>query len=215
MSQSPTAIAFFDLDGTITHTDTFLAFIRYTNGRFNFFLGLLILSPFIVAFYLGCYSNHHLKRRFFSYFYKGKSVTDIQQQGNEFSKTILPTLCRKGALKLLQQHKASQHQIYIVTASADIWVSAWCQQNGYLLISTQFAHQNGQYTGDFNGLNCYGKVKKPLVQSIIDQHPLATTFSYGDSPSDQHFLSLASYSHCMPLNMRNIRKHQLLTLSQG
>ena len=44
------AIAFFDFDGTITTKDTLLEFIRFSKGRFRFYLGFLLYSPYLIAY---------------------------------------------------------------------------------------------------------------------------------------------------------------------
>ena len=45
-------IAFFDFDGTITIKDSFIDFLKYSKGNIDFFKGIIILSPLIIAFYL-------------------------------------------------------------------------------------------------------------------------------------------------------------------
>ncbi len=72
-------IAIFDLDGTITSKDTFIAFIKYVNGKLKYYLGILYLSPYIVLFYLKLYTNRELKEMFFSYYtnYKLKQALKV------------------------------------------------------------------------------------------------------------------------------------------
>ena len=43
-------IVFFDFDGTITSYDSFLGFIRFVVGDFNFVKGLLTLSPILILY---------------------------------------------------------------------------------------------------------------------------------------------------------------------
>ena len=203
-------LTFFDLDGTITDKDTFLAFIRYAKGNLKFVLGLALLSPFVLAYYAGFYSNHQLKVRFFSFFFKGSLISEVQKQGDAFALNVLPQLCREGALKVLQKHQQYGHKIYIVTASSDIWTAAWCQQQGFQLIATAFEERAGQYTGKFDGKNCHGKEKYRRVAPIVDQYPDTTIYAYGDESSDRYFLSLAEFAYCMELSLENILEEGLL-----
>ena len=199
-------IAVFDLDGTITNKDTFLEFIKYYKGSINFYLGLLVLSPFIILFYLKLYSNNKLKECFFSYYFKGESAIEIAKKGEVFSLEVLPLLCRKSAIDILEWHQNRNHDILILSASSDIWLKKWCMSKNYKLICTSFKKNKNSYTGKIDGENCFGIRKKELLLDFIKKNNYSFSYGYGDSKSDKYFLELVNRPYLMKLNKKNVKK---------
>ena len=62
-------IAFFDFDGTITTKDTLLEFIKFYKGKYQFYLGFLVYSPFLVAYKLKIIPNYVAKQKVLQYFF--------------------------------------------------------------------------------------------------------------------------------------------------
>ena len=54
-------IAFFDFDGTITYKDSTINFIRFIKGNTKFFIGIFLLSPFLLLYKLNIISNNAIK----------------------------------------------------------------------------------------------------------------------------------------------------------
>ena len=183
-------IAVFDLDGTITRKDTFLEFIRYVKGGIRFYIGIIVLSPYILLYYLRLLPNDKLKERFFRYFFKGMSESYLCTKGNDFSVDVLPVLCYHKALERIHWHQSQKHRIIILTASSNIWLSEWCKVNGVELIGTRFEVNANRYTGRILGKNCHGLQKKHILETILQEGKYSETFGYGDSRADKHFLQL-------------------------
>lgn len=200
-------IAVFDLDGTITDKDTYLEFIKYSKGKAYYYLGFLLLSPYVVLFYLKLISNHKLKEVFFSFFFRDENYSKIKNQGDKFSELILPILCRNSALKVLEWHTDQNHDILILSASADIWLEKWCKIRGFQLICTEFEVKNDKFTGKLEGNNCHGVDKKSRLTSFLSQHNYAYSFGYGDSKADQYFLQLVNEDYLMALSNENVFKY--------
>lgn len=198
------AIAVFDLDGTITDKDTYLEFIKYSKGKTGYYLGFLILSPFIVLYFLKIISNHRLKERFFSYFFKGQKYSKIKEEGERFSEIVLPTLCRKSALNVLDWHIDRKHEILILSASADIWLNKWCETNSFQLICTEFELRKNKYTGKLKGNNCYGMDKKTRLRDFLSKNDFSYSYGYGDSQADKYFLELVDQPYLMKLTRKNV-----------
>lgn len=205
-------IAIFDLDGTITDKDSYLEFIKYSKGKPQYYIGFLLLSPFIILYFLKVIPNHRLKEKFFSYFFKGQSQAKIKQKGDKFSEFVLPKLCRKSALQVLNWHIEHKHDILILSASADIWIEKWCAINGFQLICTEFEVKVGKYTGKLEGQNCYGVEKKIRLLDFFSKNPYNKSFGYGDSQGDKYFLELVDQGYLMKLNNENVLKKWKPTL---
>lgn len=183
-------LAVFDLDGTITSKDTFLEFIRFVHGSVKLYTGLLLHLPFIGLFYLRLYPNNRLKEKIFHYFFKNYSTNQLNNLGVTFSREILPKICFSKALKRLEWHQQQGHHIVILTASAEIWLQAWCKAHHFDLIATVYKIKNERFTGKIQGKNCYGKEKVFRLQQQYNLQEYSLTYGYGDSPSDWHFLKI-------------------------
>ena len=197
-------IAFFDLDGTITTKDTFIDFIVFCRGKFYFFLGLLILSPFIALYLIKLLPNYRLKEIFFRYYLASYySAEELDNLGKSYSVNKLPKIVYKEALKKINWHKEKNHRIIILTASSSIWLSDWCRSNELEIIGTQFIRSGNKYTGKINGKNCYGLQKMIIVEKILNESQINLTYGYGDSKADKKFLSILTYERYKPYWRKN------------
>lgn len=55
-------LVLFDFDGTLYKKDSLLEFTKYYKGNSVFYIGILILSPFLIAMKLGILSNEKAKK---------------------------------------------------------------------------------------------------------------------------------------------------------
>jgi len=196
--------AFFDFDGTLTEKDTFLEFLKFSASKAKYLACLLVNSPFIVLFYLKLYPNYRLKEKFFGYYFKGKPASEVQKKGDQFCIKILPDLISTEALAVINWHKINKNDVYIITASSDIWLSHWCTENNVELIATSFETKDGLYTGKIAGKNCYGKEKVHRISHALQRY--TTTYGYGDSTADQFFLDEMTHGFKLTINRSGLAK---------
>jgi HAD superfamily phosphoserine phosphatase-like hydrolase len=83
--------------------------------------------------------------------------------------------------------------VYLVSASAENWLAAWCQQLNIQLIATQLEINNGLVTGKILGHNCYGPEKVNRINAKIILHDYQQIHCYGDSSGDREMLALAHF----------------------
>lgn len=202
-------VALFDFDGTISFKDSFIEFIKYTDGRLKLLMCIFLNAPFIVLYLLKIYPNQNLKERFFTFFYKGVSVSELEEKGKSFSLNELPKFVYPEAIQLITQHKAKGRQVYLLTASSNIWLGTWCRQNEIGFIGTEFEHINQKYTGKIAGKNCYGEEKINRIRFILDDEQIAEVFGYGNGKADSFFLSKMKHSFNMPLNKENQKEFMI------
>ena len=188
-------IAFFDVDGTITRQDSFLDFIQYYKGKKKFYIGWLLLSPWLVLYKLKLISNWKAKERVLTYFFKGESLEVFQQKGDTYALQRFPQIIRSTALRAMQQHLQDQTEVYCVSASAENWLQAWCHKNGMGLIGTRLEVLDGRLTGKIAGLNCYGPEKVVRIREELSVEEYDEVYVYGDSPGDREMLALAHHPH--------------------
>ena len=191
----PPVLALFDFDGTITRRDTLFDFIRFYRSERVLVQGLVRLAPVLLAFKLGFMPNWAAKQRLLTHFFGREPETKFRERGAVYAKQRLPHILRPSALQKIDELKAQQATIYVVSASAEAWIQPWCASLGLHLIATQLEVQNGKITGKIAGKNCYGPEKARRIQAAVTLGQYEKIYAYGDSRGDREMLQLAHHPH--------------------
>jgi phosphatidylglycerophosphatase C len=130
-------IAFFDFDGTITTKDTLLEFIKYSNGKFRFYLGFLVNSPWLVAYKCKIIPNQSAKEKVLGWFFRKCPFDVFQEHCDRFAAEVLPGLIRPKALLEIAKLQGSGATVVIVSASPENWISGWALPRKIDLIATR------------------------------------------------------------------------------
>ncbi|QCK13894.1 HAD family hydrolase [Mangrovivirga cuniculi] len=191
-------LALFDFDGTITTGDTFIPFIKYVRGKFTFWKGAILLSPYIVLYAIGAYPNWKLKQKFIRKYFKGMELAELEKYGKSFAKDILPGMIRSKAIEEINELNSLEYQLFIVTASHRSWILPWAEKFGFKVISTEWEVSNGRITGKLEGMNCYGEEKKSRIYNDLDLNSFEHIVGYGDTDGDIPMLSLCKKTKFKP-----------------
>jgi phosphatidylglycerophosphatase C len=185
-------IAFFDFDGTITHKDTMLELAKHTHGLTRYRLGMLLLSPSLIAMKMGLLSRQKAKEKFLTYFFKNTSLEKFTADCVLFSEKVIPRLIRQDAWAAIQKHQEENTPVVVVSASADNWVAPWCVQHKLQYICTGLEVKENKITGKLSGKNCNGPEKVSRIKELFDTADYTTIYCYGDSNGDQPMLQIAT-----------------------
>lgn len=191
-------IAFFDFDGTITTSDSFIKFIRFVVGDIRFILGMTVLSPMLVAYKLRLIPNYTAKQAVLSYFFKGMSEAQFQSTARDYSLKNIDAILRPKAMEKIAWHKEQEHKIVVVSASIESWLKPWCNQHGLDLIATKLEIKEGIVTGKLLTKNCYGMEKVRRVKERYNLDDYDHIYAYGDSRGDKELLELADEGFYQP-----------------
>lgn len=191
-------IAFFDFDGTITTKDTMLEFIRYYRGTLSFYVGMLVTSPFILAYKTGLIKKIIAKQKFLGFYFKGETLEAFEAKCKAFSREVLPSLIRPKAIEEIRKLKNAGVKVVIVSASAENWIRYWAIENNLELMGTRLSVSEDKITGTFNGENCYGNEKVCRIREHYDLNDYREIFAYGDSLGDKEMLALATHAFYKP-----------------
>lgn len=185
-------LALFDFDGTLTSNDTLIEFLKFYVGDSRFYFGMTLLSPFLMAYKLKVMKNWVAKEKVLTYFLKGEPIGTFLSRGKEFALTKVPDMIKQEAQERLDWHKAQDHRVIVVSASAAGWIEAWTEKEGIELISTILELKEGNLTGKIKGKNCYGPEKEKRIREILNPSDYSQIYAYGDSRGDREMLALAS-----------------------
>lgn len=198
VSNIPASMVFFDFDGTITTSDSFIKFIRFVVGDIRFILGMTVLSPMLVAYKLRLIPNYTAKQAVLSYFFKGMSEAQFQTAARDYSLKNIDAILRPKAMAKIAWHKEQEHKIVVVSASIESWLKPWCNQHGLDLIATKLEIKEGIVTGKLLTKNCYGMEKVRRVKERYNLDDYDHIYAYGDSRGDKELLELADEGFYQP-----------------
>src|SRR5882724_1260510 len=184
-------IAFFDFDGTITTKDTLLEFIKYSKGRFRFYAGFLLNSPWLIAYRLGIISNQSAKERILTWFFRGCPLPIFQEQCDRFATLIIPGLIRPKALKEIALLQEKGTLIVIVSASPENWIQPWSRSLSIESMGTRLVTRDDRLTGKILDRNCHGEEKCARIRKGYSLPTYTEIYAYGDTPGDRPMLQLA------------------------
>ena len=191
-------IAFFDFDGTITTKDTLLEFIKFSRGRFRFYFGFLLYSPYLIAYKLKIISNQKAKEKVLAFFFNGMPIVEFNKLCDAFAEDVIPLLLRPKAVEEIRKLQEKNMQVVIVSASPGNWIQKWASSLSLLLIASQLEIRNNQLTGKIAGKNCHGQEKVRRIMEKFTVSEYDEIYAFGDSKGDLPMLELATFSFFKP-----------------
>jgi HAD superfamily hydrolase (TIGR01490 family) len=187
-------IAFFDLDGTITHRDTlFPLVLRRLARRPLHLLRLLLVVPAVVRFAFDR-DRAALKQSLLRATLRGISRAELDEHSRRFVSDTIAHRCFQDALTAIRRHRDQGHFLVLMSASVDFYVPEFGRQLGFdQVISTGVAWSGDRLDGTLTTANRRGEEKARCLREVVAARNDAHTFAYGNSRSDLPHLSLARH----------------------
>lgn len=205
--------AFFDLDKTIIATSSAYAF-----GR-GFMDHGLITRQKAVELYMSktqyMFSGHSSKkmdatRDRLAEMVQGWEVSDVQRVVAETMSTVVTPAIYREARELIEKHRAKDHDLVILSASARILVEPIAAELGIdTIVASDIEVADGKLTGRITRY-LKGDAKADAIRELAAErgYDLAESFAYSDSLTDAPML--ATVGHPVPVNPdRGLKKHAL------
>lgn len=209
----------FDFDGTLTHADTLLAFIRFACGPVRMLLGFALYAPLLVLMKLKLYPNYKAKQKVFAHFFRGMTLTRFDALCTAFAQQS-EHLLRPAARNFINTVRSEAYAMAIVSASIDNWVRPFAemylqsdnsqdnrqsnsQDNKSLLpiivLGTKVeVDAAGCLTGRFATPNCYGPEKVRRIEAVWPHREQYDVSAFGDSRGDKEMLAYADQGYFKP-----------------
>ena len=189
-------ITAFDFDGTLTTKDSLKLFLIFAFGSFRYWIGIGILSPWLIGYKLGFVEGGRAKEQLFRYFFRKMKISRFERLCSEFQ-LILGRYIRPDMLERLQKARKAGDTLCIISASPENWIRPWAEKEGvdYVIATRLEADSEGRLTGFFATPNCSGKEK---VNRLLAAFPELqnnrknyTLYAYGDSAGDKPLIDFA------------------------
>lgn len=181
----------FDFDGTLTVSDSFVAFLKWRTGAAAYYADMVRMAPAGLA-YLRDRDRGRIKSAAIRVFLKGLPRPILEQEAAEFASTAAPMMLRPDALKVWRRHRSDGARMVIVSASPEPIVAPFARGLGAdLLIASQIQYDGQGRVGDgLEGPNCRGEEKAKRLREVFGDD-IRLTAAYGDTDGDEAMLEMA------------------------
>jgi phosphatidylglycerophosphatase C len=192
----PPVVAAFDVDGTLTTTDSMVPFLTRLAGRTGL-VGRVLRQP--VATLDAAYrrDRDRFKAVAVRAAYAGRDVGSVEAMGVAYATVIHDTMLRPDVLARLRWHQHQGHTVVFVSASLGTYLHPLAAKLAVdaVLCTEPVAGPDGRYTGEIVGQNCRGPEKDRRLRAWLASHDLAhaTVWAYGDSAGDRELLLAADH----------------------
>jgi phosphatidylglycerophosphatase C len=193
---STSAVALFDLDGTLTFHDTLMPFLGgYLARRPSRVTRLWQLAP-ALAHYARGRDRGRLKSRVIRAVLGGEPRSAIDAWATAYVAQLLPRhKFRAAALAALEAHRAAGDHLVLLSASPDLYVPYVGGSLGFeLTLCTELLWAGDRLDGGLKSENRRGEEKLRCLEWLRVRYPGARITAYGNSSSDLAHMKRADHA---------------------
>ena len=179
-------LAVFDLDGTLTRADTFMAFACGLLARkpVRLLRVPLLLIP-LLAYAVRIFDRGALKGAILHTLFAGLTCTEVQAWALPFAQSAISGRMFPEALAAFRAHVSAGDYTILMSASPDLYVPLIAQALGAgECICTPVRWNGDRLDGRLAGPNCRGEEKARVLERLRQQHPGLAVIGYGNSGAD-------------------------------
>lgn len=190
MGSFVTAIAVFDLDGTITRHDTFVPYLRGWLRRHPARRKRWATVFSLIRYFVTGRDRGRLKSDLLRASMSGATQAEVDAWSDEFVAGLDDAMLCPGALAAIAKHRAGGDRLVLMSASVDLYVPRIGRRLGFdETICTGVAWRDGRFDGSLTTPNRRGTEKRHCIESLRQRFPGAGIAAYGNSRSDLAHLS--------------------------
>lgn len=181
-----------DLDGTISKKDSMLSFFSFIHKRSFVILNFLKSFPYFFLYFLNLINAGYAKSKILRIFFDKFSEAELKMLAEDFATYFMKDI-KKSAINYLEKVSSEANsEIYLVTASLDIWTLPISKALNIKLIATKGVFKNQKFYG-IEGENCKGPEKIRRIKEILNLKDFDAIYAFGNSKGDKEMLSIADY----------------------
>jgi phosphatidylglycerophosphatase C len=197
-STSEPGLAVFDLDGTITRSDSLgpyvLGFLMHKPwpARIWRMLALARVAPTVIRFFLRLADEGQVKSAFIKATLGGATRSDLDAWTARFVPQLLERGLFAAAVAQIVVHQRHGDHLVLMSASTDLYVPAVGRALGFAeIICTGVRWDGDRLDGELTTPNRRGEEKARCFTGLREQHPGLAAVAYGNAASDLPHLRLA------------------------
>lgn len=185
-------VAAFDFDGTITRGDTLLGFLERLCGRRRVAAAFAAESAAVLRLARTSVDRDAVKARLFARLLADRREEEVELVVREYTEFLIDRRLRPGVVHRLTWHRERGHELILVSASPEVYVSPTALRLGFhRTFATRLERSaDGRLTGRLEGANVRGPEKARLLTGYLGNGPVEL-WAYGDSSGDREMLAMA------------------------
>jgi len=188
-------LSVFDFDGTLTHHDSFIPFLRFAFGRRFFARRVVRLALPTLRCMRKKLTRDELKEVLIKTFLTGVDEHWVREQAEAFCQANWSKLMRPAGLLAVAAEVSSAAEVTICSASPALVLQPFADRLGIKLIGTQLEVKDGVLTGRITGHNCRCGQKVKRLESVYGQLSDYHLRAWGDTRGDYELLAAAQDPH--------------------
>ena len=200
-------LSVFDFDGTLTHHDSFIPFLRFAFGK-RYFAGRLVRMALPT---LHCarrkLTRDELKEVLIKTFLTGVDEHWMREQAEAFCEKYWSKLMRPAGVLAVAAEVNAGAEVTICSASPALVLQPWADKLGIKLIGTQLEVVEGKLTGRITGHNCRCAQKVARLESVYGSLNNYHLRAWGDTRGDHELLLAAQDPHWRHFHHPKARKN--------
>lgn len=186
----PARVAAFDVDGTLTWTDSFVLFLRFVTSPAGYALRMASVTPQLVAYGVRLADRDSAKTAILTAFLRGMPEAAYRANCAAFAQRAYPHIARSDGLARLANHEGVGQTPVFVSASLEDYLAPWAASLGVAsVVATRMEVAGGVLTGRMTGANCRGPEKVARLRAALPGARIVA--AYGDSAGDRELLAAA------------------------
>ncbi len=198
-SEPSVSASFFDVDGTLLHTNLLHPTLFYLTNQPNPLRSLRALARAVVGGPRMALAEMVDRRRFNELLfanYEGISRDRLLTLADEAFQSVMKSALYPGARDLIQRSRTEGHEVILVSGALDFLMERLAKYLGATgIIANRLDFKNGYATGKLLRPIVAGPEKARLVREWAHDHghDLGDCFAYSDSYSDVPMLSVVGH----------------------
>jgi HAD superfamily hydrolase (TIGR01490 family) len=191
-------LAVFDLDGTITRSDSLgpyvLGFLMQKPwpARIWRMLTVVRVAPAVIRFFLRRADEGQVKSAFIKATLGGATRSELDAWTARFVPQLLERRLFAAAVAQIAVHQRRGDYLVLMSASTDLYVPAVGRALGFgEIICTGVRWDGDRLDGELTTANRRGEEKARCFTALREQHPGLAAAAYGNASSDLPHLRLA------------------------
>ena len=179
-------VAAFDFDGTITHRDTLVPFLRHLRGGPRFTAGFAAAAPALTR------GREAYKAAVLRQLLAGVPADELTRRAVAYGER-LPDQFRPETVDRVRWHQAEGHEVVIVSASLRAYLDPVVEHlglDGVCAVELEVG-DDGRLTGRMVGPNCRGAEKVRRLNAWLGGEAPERLWAYGNSSGDRELLAAA------------------------
>jgi len=182
----PARVAVFDLDGTITASDTFLLYLWGWLRRHPLRCLQAWRLPAAVARYVfGGRDRGRLKSELMRVVIGPAGRAEVMAWSVAFVASLAPPFLHEKALAAIRRHREAGDRLVLLSASVDLYVPLIGARLGFdETICTGVAWDGDRLDGRLTTTNRRDAEKRRVIDALRERFPAATFAAYGNAGSD-------------------------------